>query len=91
MLARSADWRRDGREIKRRYGFASFLDAVAFVNGVADLAEERRHHPFISIDYKHVTLRLTTWNAGGLTALDFALAREFDGLFEAEAAGGGAP
>ncbi len=80
-----------GREIMRRYGFVSFLDAVEFVNRVAALAEERRHHPFISIDYRHVTLRLTTWSAGGLTALDFALARQFDDLFEAERAGGGAP
>ena len=90
-LATLKDWRRDGREVARRYGFASFPEAVAFVNGVAAMAEERRHHPFISIDYRHVTLRLTTWNAGGLTALDFALARQFDGLFEAARAGGDAP
>ena len=82
-LARLKDWRRDARFIVRRYDFPSFADAVRFVNDVAAAAERRRHHPFIAIDYKHVTLRMTSWRAGGLTALDFEQAAAFDQIYRA--------
>ena len=68
---------RDGR-IRRRYEFRTFLRAVAFVNSVAYLAESAGHHPDITINYNRVTLRLVTHSEGGLTQLDFALAREID-------------
>lgn len=79
-LATIPDWKRDGKQIARRYDFRAFLTAVEFVNRVAVIAESRNHHPFIAIDYKHVTLRLTTWHAGGLTAQDFDEARSFDAV-----------
>lgn len=80
-LSKLSEWKRDGKFIHRRYRFATFLAAIEFVNQVARIAEERNHHPFISIDYKMVTLRLTSWHAGGLTHLDFGEARQFDELF----------
>jgi 4a-hydroxytetrahydrobiopterin dehydratase len=44
------------------------------VNRVADLAEAADHHPDIDVRYSKVTLVLSTHDAGGLTARDFALA-----------------
>jgi 4a-hydroxytetrahydrobiopterin dehydratase len=32
----------------------------------------------ISIDFKLVTLKLTSWHAGGLTELDFTAAASYD-------------
>jgi 4a-hydroxytetrahydrobiopterin dehydratase len=49
---------------------------MAFVNRVADLAEAADHHPDIDIRYSRVTLVLSTHDAGGLTARDFALAEK---------------
>ena len=51
---------------------------MAFVNFVAGLAEAADHHPDILIEYKKVTLTLSTHSAGGLTDLDFGLARKID-------------
>ena len=68
----------DGRTIAKKYMFPSFPEAIAFVNKVASIAEAQVHHPFISIDYRKVTLRLTTWHSGGLTMLDFAAAKAYD-------------
>lgn len=77
-LARLEGWElRDGR-IRKQYQFRTFLRAVAFVNSVAYLAESAGHHPDITINYNRVTLRLITHSEGGLTELDFALAREID-------------
>ena len=81
-LAERSDWKReDGKWIVRKYRFPSFREAMGFVNAVADIAERMKHHPFITIEYKVVTLRLTSWNAGGLTGLDFAAADEYDRTF----------
>jgi 4a-hydroxytetrahydrobiopterin dehydratase len=57
------------------------MDGIAFVARVSDAAERLNHHPFIAIDYKMITLRLTSWHAGGLTELDFIAAAEFDRAF----------
>jgi 4a-hydroxytetrahydrobiopterin dehydratase len=78
-VAAAKGWsREDGKWIVKKYRFGTFLEGIAFVNRVADAAERFNHHPFISIDYKLVTLRMTSWHAGGLTELDFSSAAAFD-------------
>ncbi|TJY38947.1 4a-hydroxytetrahydrobiopterin dehydratase [Cohnella pontilimi] len=68
----------EGKTIVKKYLFPSFPEAITFVNKVADIAERLNHHPFISIDYRRVTLRLTTWHSGGLTRLDMESAKAYD-------------
>jgi 4a-hydroxytetrahydrobiopterin dehydratase len=82
QVASLTGWKLDGKFIVKKYRFKEFLKGVAFVNEIANLSEEKNHHPFISIDYKMVTLKLTSWNAGGLTDLDIALASQYDVLYE---------
>ncbi|GAB7386976.1 4a-hydroxytetrahydrobiopterin dehydratase [Bacillaceae bacterium] len=78
-LSQREGWQRqDEKWIAKKYRFREFLDGIRFVNRVAEIAETMNHHPFISIEYKVVTLRLTTWKKGGLTELDFASAAEYD-------------
>ena len=49
--------------------------------GVASVAEAMGHHPDVHITgYKHVRIVVSTHEAGGLTALDFALAAKIDAL-----------
>ena len=72
-------WSRVGDGIERRYTFADFTLAFAFMARVALLAEKADHHPEWSNVYNKVDIRLTTHDAGGLSARDFALAREIDG------------
>lgn len=67
-----------GKRISKKYRFAAFMDGIGFVGEVARIAEELNHHPMISVDYRLVTLRLTSWNAGGLTELDFTSAQRCD-------------
>ena len=81
-LQKTADWKRDGKWIHKRYKFKTFMDGVDFVNRIADLSEQVNHHPFISIDYRVVTLKLTSWHAGGLTDLDFELTAKYDERYE---------
>ena len=67
-------WLRDGQHLQRRDTFPTFRDAMAFVNAVAELAEQQNHHPDITINYCTVSLRVTTHDAGKLTDKDYTLA-----------------
>lgn len=73
-------WTRKGSAIERTWNFRDFRQALAFINHVGELAEGMNHHPDIENSYARVTLRLTTHDRGGLTALDFELATKIDGL-----------
>ena len=74
-------WEREGDEIAREWRFEDFAEAIAFVNRVAELAEEANHHPDIFVHgWNKVKLSLTNHSAGGLTETDFAMAARFDKL-----------
>ncbi len=73
-------WEQKGNEITKQYKLRNFVESVGFVNKVAILAEKADHHPDILIEYKNVTLTLSTHSEGGLTEKDFNLARDIEGL-----------
>jgi 4a-hydroxytetrahydrobiopterin dehydratase len=77
-LAALTGWEIDGDRLRKRYTLDSFTAAIAFVNRVAALAEAADHHPDILIEYRHVTLTLTTHDESGLSARDFSLAARID-------------
>ena len=68
--------------LERTFELPSFREAIAFVNRVAELAEEANHHPDIAISYKKVTLRWTTHSEGGITERDYELAGRASGLVD---------
>lgn len=70
----------DDKALKRRFKFPSFKKAIEFVNKVADLAESEDHHPDFKINYKNVTLTLTTHAIGGLSENDFIIAAKIESL-----------
>jgi 4a-hydroxytetrahydrobiopterin dehydratase len=73
------EWEREGDEIVREWRFADFAEAIAFVNRVAETAEEANHHPDILVHgWNKVKLSLTNHSAGGLTEPDFVMAGRFD-------------
>ncbi len=76
-----SQWRREGDEIVREWRFADFAEAMAFVNRVAEAAEEANHHPDILVHgWNKVRLSLTNHSAGGLTDADFEMASRIDPL-----------
>ena len=68
------DWTLDGAWLVRSYELADFDEAMEFIATVADVARELDHHPNLSNVYNRVELRVSTHDAGGLTALDFEFA-----------------
>lgn len=76
------NWKlKDEKWLERKYRFLDYLNGIEFVQQVATVSENANHHPFLSIDYKVVTVKISSWNAKGLTALDFELAQKYDELY----------
>lgn len=83
-LASVPEWTRDGdageadQAITRCIVFRNFREVVSFLVLIAFDAEEADHHPDVTINYKRLTLRLSTHSEGGLTQKDFDLAKKID-------------
>src|SRR3712207_2392791 len=82
MGEQRTEWAQEGEELVRDLKFEDFAQAMAFVNRVAELAEEANHHPDILVHgWNKVRLTLSTHSAGNtLTEADHALARRIDAL-----------
>ena len=70
----------ESKRIKKEFKFKGFMDAMAFVNKVAAIAEEEGHHPDIYIFYNLVRIELWTHAVNGLSENDFIIAAKIDQL-----------
>ena len=76
-----SDWREEDASLVRDFKFDDFAAAMAFVNRVADAAEEANHHPDILVHgWNKVRLTLQTHTEGKVTDNDHDLAATIDGL-----------
>lgn len=67
-----------GRILARTFTFKDFVEAMKFVNKVADVAEEEGHHPDMTLSYNTLSIELTTHAIDGLSENDFILAAKID-------------
>ncbi len=79
-LKKCPEWEHEKKSITRTVEFEEFMEAIDFVNDLAEIADEAQHHPDIRIRYTKVTLVLTTHDAGGVTEADIELAQRIDNL-----------
>ena len=82
VLAELVEWTalEDRDAITRTFKFKSFNQAFGFMTRAALKAERMNHHPEWFNVYKKVTVHLATHEAGGITELDFTLARKMNEL-----------
>jgi 4a-hydroxytetrahydrobiopterin dehydratase len=76
-------WTLNKNAITRDFKFKTFVEAFTFMTAVAFEAERLNHHPDWSNAYNSVKIALTTHEAGGVTQLDFDLARFIDEVYRA--------
>ncbi|MCS7064195.1 MAG: 4a-hydroxytetrahydrobiopterin dehydratase [Methylacidiphilales bacterium] len=68
-------WQETSDGLKGTFVFKDFQSAMAFVNAVAQVAENENHHPDIDIRWNKVHLTLITHDAGHrITEKDYRLA-----------------
>ncbi len=78
MLNEIPEWSLRDIMIIREFKFNDFIEAMRFVNKVAELANNEEHHPDIHVSYNKVTLELSTHKIGGLSMNDFILAAKIN-------------
>ena len=68
--------------LQRSWRFASFPEAMAFLQTLVEPLEALNHHPRIESNWRGLTLTFTTWDAGQrLTALDMEAALAVEALY----------
>ncbi|WP_419906932.1 4a-hydroxytetrahydrobiopterin dehydratase [Hoeflea sp.] len=67
--------REDGKALERKFKFRNFNEAFGFMARSALSAEKLNHHPDWFNCWNRVNVVLTTHDKGGLTELDFRLAK----------------
>ncbi len=83
QLAVLDGWSTDGKAIERNFRFDDFRATMAFVNAVADLANEQDHHPELIVSYAACRVRFDTHSVKGISVNDFICAAHTDVLYEA--------
>lgn len=68
----------DAKAISKKFVFADFKEAFAFMSRVALLAEEKCHHPEWFNVYNRVEVTMTTHDAGGVTDYDTEFATKMN-------------
>ncbi len=80
LLKELSSWQisEDGKWLTKSYKFKNFVQALAFVNKVGDVAEREKHHPDLTLGWGYVGVKLQTHAVGGLHENDFILAAKID-------------
>ena len=64
----------------KKFKFKNFLEAMKFVNAVAEIADQEQHHPDFCVHYNKVEIQLWTHAINGLSENDFIVAAKIDKL-----------
>ena len=69
------------RKLERTFRFPNFVIALAFTNGIGELAETEGHHPRITTEWGRVNVTWWTHKIRNLHRNDFIMAAKSDQLF----------
>lgn len=75
---KSDDWQYRDKTINKNFRFNSYMDGIKFVNKIAELAENKNHHPDIQIGWCNVEITITSHDLGGVTNQCVELANEIE-------------
>lgn len=76
----SSRWSVHDARLRAKVATKDFAQALALAQAVGALAETAWHHPELKLGWGQLEITLWTHSAGGLTELDFTLARWIDPL-----------
>ena len=80
FFKKNSGWKKvKGRSaLQKSFKFGDFNQAFGFMTRVALVAEQMNHHPEWFNVYNRIDVVLATHDAGGVTELDFKLAKFMD-------------
>jgi 4a-hydroxytetrahydrobiopterin dehydratase len=82
LYAQLRGWDLQSERLRKVFDFKNFIQAMAFVDGMARVAEQEQHHPDFCVHYRRVIVFLWTHALNGLSENDFILASKIDKMRE---------
>ena len=82
MLAHVDGWEARDEKLHKSWTFGDFVEAMDFVNAMAEVAEDEGHHPDFCVHFNRVDVTIWTHAIDGLSENDFILAAKIDELAE---------
>ena len=77
------DYDSEDKILIRETMFKDFMEAMGFLNKLAEAAEQLNHHPDMTLcEYNRVIITTTTHDAGGITDNDIRLTQGFEEILE---------
>lgn len=76
------DWSYNSEKklIEKIFSFKGYYQVMAFVNAVAWIAHQEKHHPDLQVSYNRVVVQYQTHEAGGVTKNDVICAKMLEAL-----------
>ncbi|MBI2647573.1 4a-hydroxytetrahydrobiopterin dehydratase [Candidatus Woesearchaeota archaeon] len=78
LLKQIPTWILKEGHLYKKFKFKDFVDAIRFINSVAEIAEQEGHHPNFCVHYNKVEIELWTHAISGLSENDFIVAAKID-------------
>ncbi len=72
------DWYWEDDWLRRKYNTDGWPSTLMAVNAIGYLCEAAWHHADLSVTWGKLWVKLNTHSAGGITDLDFSLARKIE-------------
>ena len=73
----------DKKLIQKTFVFKGYYQVMAFVNAIAWMAHQEKHHPDLMVGYNRVVVQYTTHEAGGVTKNDIICAKRVESIIAA--------
>ena len=78
LLKEIPSWTLKDGHLYKKFKFKDFLEAMKFINKIAQIAESEGHHPDFCVHYNKVDVELWTHAINGLSENDFIVAAKID-------------
>lgn len=77
-LSLLSGWEFKENAIRKTFTFDTYMDSIAFINRLAEKAEEANHHPDMIVGWCKIDLAFTSHDQGGVTAACIEMAKEVE-------------
>jgi 4a-hydroxytetrahydrobiopterin dehydratase len=73
-------WEFKNNAIHKIFIFESYLNSIAFINRLAEIAEENNHHPDMVVGWCKIDVAFTSHNQGGVTTACIDMAKKAESV-----------
>jgi 4a-hydroxytetrahydrobiopterin dehydratase len=73
-------WEFKNNAIHKIFTFESYLNSIAFINRLAEIAEENNHHPDMVVGWCKIDVAFTSHDQGGVTTACIDMAKKAESV-----------